>query len=126
MAYIDSNEILKILNRNSITKAIYFADGISLYDTIKNLPPADVVPRKAFEQVKWERDTAIEQLKSYGVGFCENANVIKVVRCKDCVHFGKNKKYRDTKFPFSFCDKFHHNITRDDDFCSYGERKEVE
>lgn len=41
-------------------------------------PTADVVSQKAYEQVKWERDTAIEQLKSYGVGFCENADVVKV------------------------------------------------
>lgn len=28
----------------------------------------DVVPMSVFEQVKWERDSAIEQLNSYGVG----------------------------------------------------------
>lgn len=39
---------------------------------------ADVVESKAIEQIKWERDTAIEQLKSYGVGFCEKADVKKV------------------------------------------------
>ena len=52
------------------------------------------------------------------------ADVVEVVRCKDCKHFGKNKQYRETKLPISFCDKFHHNVMRDSDFCSYG--KEVE
>lgn len=52
------------------------------------------------------------------------ADVVEVVRCKDCKFFGKNRPYRDNKLPFAFCDKFHHNITTDDDFCSYGERKE--
>ena len=50
------------------------------------------------------------------------ADVVEVVKCKDCKHFDKNKGYRDTKFSFSFCDKFHHNITTENDFCSYGER----
>lgn len=50
------------------------------------------------------------------------ADVAEVVRCKDCKHFDKNKGYRDTKFSFSFCDKFHHNIITENDFCSYGER----
>ena len=50
------------------------------------------------------------------------ADVVEVVRCKDCKHFDKNKAYRDTKFSFYFCDKFHYNIKTENDFCSYGER----
>ena len=38
--------------------------------------------KKAFEQVKWERDTAIEQLESYGVGFCEEKELVEVKRSK--------------------------------------------
>lgn len=49
-------------------------------------------------------------------------DVIEVIRCKDCKHFDKNKVYRDTKFSFSFCYKFHYNIKTENDFCSYGER----
>lgn len=45
---------------------------------IEDTPTADVVSTKAFEQVKWERDTAIEQLESYGVGFCENKELVEV------------------------------------------------
>jgi hypothetical protein len=54
----------------------------------------------------------------------KNPDIVEVVRCKDCEHFGKNKEYRISKLSLSFCDKFHHNITRDNDFCSYGKRKE--
>ena len=54
------------------------------------------------------------------------ADVVEVVRCKDCKYFGKNKAHRVTKLPLSFCDKFMHNITTDNDFCSYGERKGTE
>lgn len=50
------------------------------------------------------------------------ADVVEVIRCKDCKHFDKNKKFRSIKLSFSFCDKFHHNIITENDFCSYGER----
>lgn len=36
------------------------------------------VRREVFEQVKWERDTAVKQLESYGVGFCENKELVEV------------------------------------------------
>lgn len=52
-------------------------------------------------------------------------DVVEVVRCKDCRFFGKNRPWRNNKLPFSFCDKFHHNIMRENDFCSYGKGKEV-
>lgn len=52
------------------------------------------------------------------------ADVVEVVRCKECKHFSKVKQLRVTDLNFSYCHKFHHNITKDDDFCSYGERRE--
>ena len=55
-------------------KEIYFA------------PAADVVSRATFEQVMWERDVAIQQLKDLGVGFGEKADVAPVVRCKECIY----------------------------------------
>ena len=55
--------------------------------------------------------------------FIPTADVEKVVRCKDCKHYGANIGYRPPYFNFAFCYKFHHNITRDNDFCIYGERK---
>lgn len=41
--YIEREAVLKLLNRNSITKHITFADDVSIYDTIKNMISADVV-----------------------------------------------------------------------------------
>lgn len=75
----------------------------------------------AIEQVRWERDTAIEQLNSYGVGLCENADVQKIVRCEDCKyafqHFqGHIYCHRDGRNSFEMTFQKH-------DFCSYGERK---
>lgn len=41
-------------------------------DTILEAPAADVVSRAAFDQVMWERDVAIQQLREdYGVGLGE-------------------------------------------------------
>ena len=40
--YIHKEEVLRLLNRNSITKSITFADGVTIYDTILNMPTADV------------------------------------------------------------------------------------
>ena len=49
------------------------------------------------------------------------ADVVEVVRCKDCKHYGR--KYGDTVIGYcchtkqsGYCDKDH--------FCSYGERRE--
>lgn len=36
------------------------------------------VPVNAYEQIKWERDTAIRQLESYGVNFGEKAEMQRV------------------------------------------------
>lgn len=44
--YIEREVVLKLLNRNIITKHITFADDVSIYDTIKNIPAADVVEVK--------------------------------------------------------------------------------
>lgn len=82
---------------------------------------SDYISQKAYEQVKWERDTAIEQLKSYGVGFCEEKDVVPVVRCKNCKHWWEENelclhpKCCHGKVAVVFANSTH--------FCSYGERK---
>ena len=44
-------------------------------------PAADVVSRSVFEQVKWERDIAMEQLKDHKIPFgCIAPDVVEVVR----------------------------------------------
>lgn len=93
---------------------------------------ADFVSIEAYKQVAWERDTAIEQLKSYGVGFCENKELVEVVRCKECKHWrrigingliGKYFGYcLNNEFPF-MCET--RPNTKEDDFCSYGERRDT-
>lgn len=45
-----------------------------------------------------------------------SANVVEVVRCKDCIHNGSI----DTDCPFGWKDK-KFNMPKPNDFCSYGE-----
>ena len=45
------------------------------------------------------------------------ADVVEVVRCKDCKHLMFSDMYGE-------CSQAHMGIVRPDDFCSYGERKD--
>lgn len=75
-----------------------------------SFPTIDAVPVGAYEQTRWERDTAIEQLAEIGKSLCEKMdNVATVVRCKDCISFDKE----------GICQL--HEINRSvDDYCSDG------
>lgn len=44
--YINKEEALRLLSRNSITKSITFADDVSIYNTILNMPAAEVAEVK--------------------------------------------------------------------------------
>lgn len=76
--YIDADVILDIM-RDEMAGTGYQNRAMNV---IKYAPTADVVSKEAFEQVKWERDTAIEQLESYGVGFCEEKELVELNRGK--------------------------------------------
>lgn len=92
---------------------------------IKAVPPADVVPRGAYDQAVWERDLAIEQLRSYGVGLGEKVDVQSVVLCKDCKHSVPEDVTMD------FCDTYecwywgygNPSIVKIDDFCKSGVKR---
>ena len=66
------------------------------------LRTADAVSRGVHEQVKWERDVAIEQLESYGVSLGEKADVAKVVhgRWIPCENGGYNCSNCDRRVAF--------------------------
>ena len=51
------------------------------------------------------------------------ADVVPVVRCKDCKHYSDFDTHNCKRLNFHFCNKFA-NVTREMDFCSYGERKQ--
>jgi hypothetical protein len=86
---------------------------------------ADAVSRGVHEQVRWERDVAIEQLESYGVSLGEKADVVKVVRCENCIY---RSQYADENGNYK-CggilteDEETALMVKPDFFCAYGERR---
>lgn len=71
--YINREELIKDLKK--FAPEHYSALVNTL---IEKQPAADVVSVGVLQQVMWERDIAISQLESYGVGFAEKADVVKV------------------------------------------------
>lgn len=82
-----NEEIIKFLQSKQIPQCgdkVYTAD--EEYEAYQRAidaleqQPSDTVSRGAFEQVMWERDVAIGQLKELGYGFGQ-----KVEPCEDCI-----------------------------------------
>ena len=96
-----------------------YAEGWnSAIEIIENAPAADVVSIGVLAQVQWERDVAIDQLKSYGVGFAEKADVARVkhgkwfslkkcsnagVYCSVCRKKVYKEKYANQKLLSKYC-----------------------
>jgi len=77
--YIKRSDVLK-LETYGVEVDEHFESCVAIYD-IENLPAADVVPRSAYEQVVWERDTAIRQLREdYGVGLGQKKSKEKTMK----------------------------------------------
>lgn len=79
--YIDKEKFLKdmIAYFHCVPLITYeCCNGINLRRALEEQPAADVVDKEPVEQLKWERDTAIEQLQSYGVGLGEKTDIVKV------------------------------------------------
>lgn len=51
------------------------------------------------------------------------ADVVEVVRCKDCRYW---QEYQEGHYPNELCPWDKNETTDEDDYCSYGERKEDE
>lgn len=81
--YINREELIKDLKKFAPEHYLALVNTL-----IEKQPAADVVSVGVLQQVMWERDIAISQLESYGVGFAEEADVVKV-------RYGKWIKHRD-------------------------------
>lgn len=68
---------------DEIDDGIYKGLSIAI-GKVDKAPTVDAVPVEVVEQLRWERDTAIQQLEEYGIPFCGKADVVAVVRCKYC------------------------------------------
>lgn len=80
-----------------------------------------------FEQIKWERDVALQTLEEHGIGLgqkCDaevvSADAVEVVRCKECFH-----RVHDEERGLYYCEKYYgQGDVSDENFCQWGERKE--
>ena len=50
-----------------------------------------------------------------------SADVVEVVRCKDCRYW---QEYQEGHYPNELCPWDKNETTDEDDYCSYGERRE--
>lgn len=105
-----------------------------LANSEKPAPPVTVVAWDVYEQVRWERDIAISQLKELGIGLGQiMPDMVEVVRCKDCINFMEYSptyegevegadgdcwiRKANTEYDPQFC------AVRSCDFCSLGKKK---
>ena len=76
----------------------------------------DLISRQAvIDQIRWERDLAIEQLNELGYGLGE-----KIIKCRDCKYYETAKNGCNGKCDLNI-DAF--VIFYPDDYCSFGEGK---
>lgn len=79
MATLDSWYIASVMGGTPVWTEEHLEELLNDFYVIpKDTPASDVVSMGVHQQVRWERDIAIEQLESYGVGFAEEADVVKV------------------------------------------------
>lgn len=95
-SYIDRQKLEAHFDPCISGKTAYTADEV-LY-TIQVFPAADVVSKDVYDQIKWERDIAIETLREHGLELGERADVQSVVhahwrrlsdtwcKCSHCGH----------------------------------------
>ena len=70
MIYVKLKDVLHIVDTVSSDEGIR-RKCKAIRKRLKELLTEDVVSRKVFEQVKWERDTAIQTLQEHGISLGE-------------------------------------------------------
>lgn len=93
----------------------------TVIDELAALPTVDAVPAGVYEQVAWERDLAVQQLKGYGVGLGQAKDLAEVTRCKDCKYGDWGSEPDDAMVCMRTNDGFWRTSN---DFCSRGVPKE--
>ena len=94
---------------------------------INKAPTVDAVSRSVFEQIQWERDCAIQQLKDHGIPFGGTApDVVKVLLCAFCAKFDTsgydNSNEDDLLLQVGYC-KYWGKSTQGCGFCDQRERR---
>ena len=88
---------------------------------------SDYINREKFIKLLVNRD--LREISTKTIGECLDkagvADVVKVVRCKDCIFYYKYKNLKQCKRNPSW-DSWDAPIVTETDYCSYGERKDNE
>lgn len=69
-------------------------------------PAADVVSLAVFEQMKWERDTALQTLEEHGIGLAQKADVVEV----------RHGEWLDAQYTYFGAKRYECSLCRDDEF----------
>jgi hypothetical protein len=80
---------------------------------LDEIPTADVVDKERYDRVRENADILSDALSEY-----QSADMVEVVRCKDCIHYWKNHIETDDD-TVAVCLA----SPKDDAFCSEGERR---
>ena len=100
----------------------------NMRNIVAKLPAIDAVSRGLYEQIKYERDIAMEQLAEHGIAFGDKSpDVVSVCRCKDCEYFAESKgKDSGKSCGYGRCEFVSGIIwlVCADDFCSSALRRE--
>ena len=89
-----------------------------ILDTMKN-PDSEFATDDYIDGFSDGISAAIKELEAF-----PTADVVEVVRCKDCKHY--DKEYHQCKLHSEEPDQYYTGFifcTQEDDFCSYGERR---
>lgn len=117
MRLIDADELKERLKEYCIDgdKGIEeYYEIMGIDDCIDNAPTVDAVSREKYEAREESRKILVKFADDL---LAELKERVEVVRCKDC-------KHRDPEDKKCDCGMWHiPYVTKDDDFCSYGERK---
>lgn len=104
--YVDADALRKELEE-SIEQAKKRLDGVA---------ESNIACRLVYTTQFHERDTLLSL-----VNWMPTADVVEVVRCRDCKHFG-----RQISAEYHTCNKYALPFCGEDFFCSYGERRAEE
>ena len=114
-----------LISRQAAIEAITAQSGVVDKSVAKRvlsqLPPAqpNAVPRTAYAQAMYERDTAIKQLAEIGKGLGEKMDdAERIVRCKDC------RKHNSETCPLVAYRGKAQGHEFDYQYCVFGKRKE--
>lgn len=79
--YIEREALIEKFRKTSKGKTDLMQNILSaVCQTIQKFPAADMVTRTAYDQLRYERDTALAQLKAIGKGIGDKMDDVRIVK----------------------------------------------